>query len=141
MAPYDVVSGQMASYDVVSTIHRSLVMGQRSPADELELFRRLSLDGAKYCYNSGCEVVGHRKDFKVGRCRLISSNPVMLKAPTVSALETRITHTAFNICFHFDLCRYIKVCPQCKTAFLQRLFAASPSPPSAARLYQSAAAV
>jgi len=76
----------MASYDVVSTIHQSLVIGQRSPLDELEMFRRIALQGAKCCYNNGCEVVGHQKDFKVGRCRLTVSNPVP-KAPTVSALE------------------------------------------------------
>ena len=38
----------------------------------------------------------------VGRCTLTVSSPV-LKVPTVSALETRLWHTAFKLCFqiHF----------------------------------------
>ena len=32
------------------------------PLDDL---RRMALEGFKYCYNEGCEVVGHLKDFKV----------------------------------------------------------------------------
>ena len=38
----------------------------------------------------------------VGRCRLPVSKP-MLKAPTVSALETIISETAFNVCLQFQL--------------------------------------
>ena len=40
-----------------------------------------------------------RLDTSVGRCRLTVSKPV-LKAPMVSALETRM---AFNVCFQFQL--------------------------------------
>jgi len=32
------------------------------PLDDL---RKIALEGFKYCYNEGCEVVGHLKDFKV----------------------------------------------------------------------------
>ena len=39
---------------------------------------------------------------EVGRCRLTVSNPV-LKVPTVSALETGISRTAFIVCFQFNL--------------------------------------
>ena len=35
------------------------------PVDKLVEYRRESLEGAEYCVNSGCEVVGHLKDFKV----------------------------------------------------------------------------
>ena len=31
----------------------------------LDMFRSDALDGCKYCYADGCEVVGHLKDFKV----------------------------------------------------------------------------
>jgi len=55
----------MASYDVASTVHQSLVAGQRDPFDELELFRIGALEGSMYCENVGCEVVGQLKDFKV----------------------------------------------------------------------------
>jgi len=39
---------------------------------------------------------------KVGRCRLAVSKPV-LKAPTVPVLQTRISVTAFNVCFQNSL--------------------------------------
>jgi len=32
-------------------------------SDKLKSFRRQALEGAKYCHNDGCEVVGHLKDF------------------------------------------------------------------------------
>jgi len=40
---------------------------------------------------------------KVGRCRLTVSKPVM-KAPTVSTLESTIGQTAFNVCFQIRFC-------------------------------------
>ena len=39
--------------------------GGHNPVDSLDRFRREALEGAKYCFNGGCEVVGHLKDFKV----------------------------------------------------------------------------
>ena len=42
------------------------------------------------------------EDFKVRRCRLPVSNPV-LKAPMVSALGARIGRAAFKLCFQFQL--------------------------------------
>ena len=42
------------------------------------------------------------KFFKVGRCRLTVSNPV-LKAPLGSALEPKIAQTAINVCFQSQL--------------------------------------
>jgi hypothetical protein len=41
----------------------------------------------------------------VGRCRLMDSKPV-LKAPSVSALETIIRSNVFNRCFNCNLRRY-----------------------------------
>jgi len=34
-------------------------------AINLETLRKMALEGEMYCYNDGCEVVGHLKDFKV----------------------------------------------------------------------------
>jgi len=47
------------------------------------------------------------KFIKVRRCRFTVSNPV-LKAPTVSALETGISLSACNVCFQLNLRRHIK---------------------------------
>jgi hypothetical protein len=41
------------------------VTGEPTPLDYLEKFRREEVEGGAYCVNDGCEVVGHRKDFKV----------------------------------------------------------------------------
>ena len=38
--------------------------GGHNPIDNLEQFRRIARDGAAYCRNDGCEVVGHRKGIK-----------------------------------------------------------------------------
>jgi hypothetical protein len=46
----------MASYDESGTIQQSLVLG---------VFRLNATEGAAYCVNDGCEVIGHRKDFRV----------------------------------------------------------------------------
>jgi len=57
--PPDVLTG------VVHWLRKGCVTGQRKPFDELDKLRRMALQGAKYCYNEGCEVAGHLKDFKV----------------------------------------------------------------------------
>ena len=46
------------SYDVASPIYQSLIPEQRDPFDELDMFRRVALEGFKYCYsyNDICEV-------------------------------------------------------------------------------------
>jgi len=40
-------------------------MGGYDAVYQLDMFRRSALEGAKHCFNDGCEVVGHLKDFKV----------------------------------------------------------------------------
>jgi hypothetical protein len=59
---------------VVYWLRRASVTGQRNPlevvSDNLEGLRRRAVEGVPYCVNDGCEVVGHRKDFKVcPRCK------------------------------------------------------------------------
>ena len=39
--------------------------GGHNMDDKLDAFRILALEGAKYCRNDGCEVVGQLKEFKV----------------------------------------------------------------------------
>jgi len=39
--------------------------GEWDPRVHLEGWRGTALGGAMYCYNDGCEVVGHLKGFKV----------------------------------------------------------------------------
>ena len=46
--------------DVMYWVHK----GRHNLIHALEEFRIRALEGGKYCHNEGCEVVGHRKDFK-----------------------------------------------------------------------------
>ena len=60
---------------VVYWLQKGCVTGQRNPLDFLEAFleafRIFAVEGGRYCVNDGCEVVGHRKDFKVcPRCKI-----------------------------------------------------------------------
>jgi len=50
---------------VVHWLRKGCVTGQHSPLDLLDGFRRMALEGAAWCQNEGCEVVGQLKDFKV----------------------------------------------------------------------------
>jgi TPR repeat protein len=55
---------------VVHWLRKGCVTAQRDPLDCLEELRRRAVEGAAYCDNDGCEVVGHIKDFKVClRCK------------------------------------------------------------------------
>jgi len=62
-------AGDMEGHDVpqeiLADIVQWLLKGGFDPVDELDGMRRRALEGAKYCRNEGCEVVGHLKDFKV----------------------------------------------------------------------------
>ena len=52
--------------DVLTGVIHWLRNGGHSPIDKLEMFRRIAVvEGGKHCFNDGCEVVGHLKDFKV----------------------------------------------------------------------------
>ncbi len=50
---------------VVYWLQKGCVTWGPTPLDLLEEFRRTAVEGGAYCVNDGCEVVGHRKDFKV----------------------------------------------------------------------------
>jgi len=50
---------------VVHWLRKGCASGQRNPVVLLEQWRGESLEGGQYCYNEGCEVVGHMKGFKV----------------------------------------------------------------------------
>jgi len=41
--------------------------GQYHPSDELNKFLIRALEGASYCCNDGCDVMGQRNDFHVCR--------------------------------------------------------------------------
>jgi len=60
-----VMEGHDAPPDVLTGVVYWLRKGGYDAVDELDGFRREALEGAKYCFNAGCEVVGHLKDFKV----------------------------------------------------------------------------
>jgi TPR repeat protein len=51
--------------DVFTSVVHWLRKGGANPTDGLNSFRRTAVEGARYCCNEGCEVVGVMKDFKV----------------------------------------------------------------------------
>jgi len=57
--PPDVLTG------VVYWLQKGCVTGQYYSSDTLDGYRRRALEGAMYCRNDRCEVVGQLKDFKV----------------------------------------------------------------------------
>ena len=57
--PPEVVTG------VLHWLRKGCVTDQRNPLGALEMLRRIAMEGAKYCCNDGCEVVGQLKDIKV----------------------------------------------------------------------------
>jgi len=61
-----VMEGHDVPSDVLTGVVHWLRKGGHDPVDKLDMCRRVALEGSKYCYNAGCEVVGHLKDFK--RC-------------------------------------------------------------------------
>jgi len=60
-----VVEGHDVPRDVLTSVLHWLRKWGGNPVDKLDEFRRRALEGAQYCCNEGCEVVGHLKDFKV----------------------------------------------------------------------------
>jgi TPR repeat protein len=50
---------------VLTGVLHWLRMGGWNPAESLDTFRTHALEGAKYCVNDGCDVVGLLKEFKV----------------------------------------------------------------------------
>jgi TPR repeat protein len=61
--------GISEGHDVPAAVLTSVMHWLRKGGDvrglSLEVFRREALEGAKYCSNDGCDVVGLLKDFKV----------------------------------------------------------------------------
>ena len=60
-----VMEGHDIPLDVFTSVVHWLRRGRYNQFDVLEVFRREALEGAKYCFNHGCKVVGHLKAFKV----------------------------------------------------------------------------
>jgi hypothetical protein len=61
-----VTEGHNVPPDVLTdVIHWLRKGGETDPVDSLDTFRRIALEGLNYCRNEGCEVKGHKKDFKV----------------------------------------------------------------------------
>jgi hypothetical protein len=65
-----VMDGHDVAPDVLADVVQWLRKGGYNPAVPLNDFRRRAREGAAYCRNEGCEVVGHLKEFKVcPRCK------------------------------------------------------------------------
>jgi hypothetical protein len=60
-----IMGGHDVPPDVLTGVVHWLRKGGHDPAYGLNGFRRMAFEGCKYCYNAGCEVMGHLKDFKV----------------------------------------------------------------------------
>ena len=60
-----VMEGHDVPSDVLTGVVHWLRKGGHDVVAKLAEFRREILEGAQYCRNDGCEVVGHLKDFKV----------------------------------------------------------------------------
>jgi len=60
-----VTEGHDVPPDVLAGVIFWLGKGGHNSVDKLDGFRRTALEGDKYCFNEGCEVVGLLQDFKV----------------------------------------------------------------------------
>ena len=60
-----VMQGHDVPPDVLTGVGHWLPKGGCNLSNELDGFRSMALEGAQYCFNDGCEVAGHLKDFKV----------------------------------------------------------------------------
>jgi len=62
-------AGVMEGHDVPPNVFTSVVhwlrIGGHDPVHNLERLRKEATEGAKFCCNDGCVVMGHLKDFKV----------------------------------------------------------------------------
>jgi TPR repeat protein len=64
------LAGVMEGHDVPSDVMTGVLHwlrkgGTHNPVERLDVWRRVALEGAAYCRNEGCQVVGLLKDFKV----------------------------------------------------------------------------
>jgi hypothetical protein len=60
-----VMDGHDVPLDTLLSVVHWLWKGGHNLVDQLNAFRRAALEGAPYCRNEGCQVVGLLKDFKV----------------------------------------------------------------------------
>jgi len=60
-----VMEGHDIPPDVLTSVLHWVWKGVHDPVQELGGYRRAALEGAPYCRNDGCTVVGQLKDFKV----------------------------------------------------------------------------
>ena len=59
-------TGVMEDHDIPADVLTGVVQeGGHDPVDKVNRFRRSALKGNMYCYNAGCKVVGHLKEFRV----------------------------------------------------------------------------
>jgi hypothetical protein len=63
--PADTMEGHDVPPDVLTSVVHWLRRGGYDPVVMLDKCRTETLEGAPYCRNEGCEVVGQLKDFKV----------------------------------------------------------------------------
>jgi hypothetical protein len=64
-APAGIMEGHDVPHDVLTGVVYWLRNGGLDLVHHIDSFRRAAQEGAMYCRNEGCEVVGHLKDFKV----------------------------------------------------------------------------
>jgi TPR repeat protein len=60
-----VMEGHDVPPDVLTGVVHWLRKGGHDLVVHLNVYRRAALERLQYCYNDGCEVVGHWRDFKV----------------------------------------------------------------------------
>jgi len=60
-----VMEGHDVPADVLTSVVHWLQKAGFHPVATLNMLRSVALEGAKYCHNDGCDVVGKLKDFKV----------------------------------------------------------------------------
>jgi len=63
--PVGVMEGHDVPPDVLTGVVHWLRKGGHNAVNELGVCRREALEGGKFCFNEGCEVVAQLKDFKV----------------------------------------------------------------------------
>ena len=59
-----VIEGHDVPLDVLTSVVYWLPKGGSNPVDKLDDLCSMALQGAPYCWNEGCEVMGHMKGFK-----------------------------------------------------------------------------
>jgi len=67
-----VMEGHDVPTDVLTGVVHWLRKGGQDPLEWLDAYRSMALEGAQYCNNDGCEVVGQLKEFKVcPQCKIV----------------------------------------------------------------------